>query len=282
MRAWNYQRVCQMFHLSIIKTAEWRSLEAFLYSGGSWTTTRVGAHSVILVRHPLGTILFDSGLGRNIKEQFLESMPFWLKPFMAYEDHQPAKDLLENDTEAPPVQIIILSHLHWDHVSGIEDFQNIEVWTTKEEYEWAMEPGTPEGPYITSQRARDDVTWRFIEFESGVYENFTQSLDIFRDGSIILVPLPGHGQGAIGMFLNLRSGKRLFFTGDTTWALEGFQIPAHKFWVSSLLADHNRGEIEQSILKVHRLMQEYPEMIIVPAHDAKAQSAIGYFPKFVR
>jgi glyoxylase-like metal-dependent hydrolase (beta-lactamase superfamily II) len=268
--------------LSIIKTAEWRSLEAFLYSGGSWTTTRVGAHSVILVRHPLGTILFDSGLGRNISEQFLESMPFWLKPFMTYENHHPAKDLLENEIEDIPVGIIVLSHLHWDHVSGIEDFQNIEVWTTKEEYEWAMEPGTPEGPYITSQRARDDVTWRFISFESGPYENFDESLDIFQDGSVVLVPLPGHGPGAIGMFVSLSSGKRLLFTGDTTWTLEGFQMPAHKFWASSLLADYDREKIEQSILKVYRLMQEYPEMLIVPAHDDKIQSTIGFFPKFIR
>lgn len=268
--------------LSIIKTAEWRTREAVFYSGGSWTTTRVGTHSAILVRHPLGTILFDSGLGRNINEQFFESMPFWVKPFMAFENHQPAKDLLENEADDIQVQIIILSHLHWDHVSGIEDFQNIEVWTTKEEYEWVVESGTPEGPYIKSQHARDDVAWRFIQFASDPYENFAQSLDIFQDGSIILVPLPGHAPGAIGMFVNLRSGKRLFFTGDTTWTLEGFQMPAHKFWVSSLLADHDKDKIEQSILKVRRLMQEYPEMAIVPSHDDKAQSAIGFFPRFIR
>lgn len=267
--------------LSIIKTAEWRILESFLYSGGSWSLSRVGAHSAILIRHPLGTILFDTGLGRSINAQFVEDMPFWIKPFMAYEKHQPARDLLASATADIPVQIIVLSHMHWDHVSGLEDFQEIEVWTTKEEYEWAMQPDTQEKSFIESQYSRDDVAWQFIQFEHGPYENFKQSHDMFHDGSIVLVPLPGHSPGSIGMFVNLRSGKRLFFPGDTTWTLEGFQLPAHKFWASSLLADYDREKTEHSILKVHRLMQEYPEMIIVPAHDNDVQSTIGFFPKFI-
>ena len=103
---------------------------------------------------------------------------------------------------------------------------------------------------------------------------------MFRDGSIVLVPFSGHAPGAIGMFVNLKSGKRVFLSGDTTWTLEGFQIPAHKFWVSSLLVDHDKNETERAILKVHRLMQEYPGMVIVPTHDDKAQSAVGFFQKF--
>ncbi len=268
--------------LSIVKTAEWRAREAFFFNDGSWVKTRVGAHSAILIHHPQKTILFDSGLGRKVNKQFLREMPFWLKPFMAFENHRPLKDFLENEEKDDPVDTIILSHLHWDHISGIEDFQNIEVWTTKEEFEWVMDSNMLEGSYIKSLYARNDITWRFILFESGPYENFDQSLDIFRDGSVVLVSTPGHGPGAIGMFVNLRSGKRLFFTGDTTWTLEGFQIPAHKFWASSLLVDHDRGKIERMILKVHQLIKEYPEMDIVPAHDDKVQGAIGYFPEVMR
>lgn len=268
--------------LSIVKTAESRTLEAFFYSGGSWTTKRVGAHSAILVRHPQGAFLFDTGLGNNVDEQFQEGMPFWLKPFMAYQKIGSAQALLADEVKKNPIRAIILSHLHWDHASGIKDFSSAEVWTTRKEYEWATGPSPPEGPYIKSQYLGNNIKWRFIQFESGPYENFDRSLDIFRDGSIVLVPLPGHTPGAIGMFVNLRSGKRLFFPGDTTWVSEGFQIPAHKFWISSLLVDYDKSETEHAILKVRRLMQEYPKMIIVPAHDDKAQQAIGFFPHFIR
>lgn len=268
--------------LSIVKTAESKTLEAFFYSGGSWTTPRVGAHSAILVRHPQGDLLFDTGLGNHVDEQFRESMPFWLKPFMAYEKIGSAQNLLAEEVKKNPIRIIILSHLHWDHASGIKDFPGVEVWTTRKEYDWAMRPDAPEGRYIQSQFSGKEVKWRFIQFERVPYENFDQSLDVFRDGSVVLVPLPGHTPGAIGMFVNLRSGKRVFATGDTTWSLEGFQIPAHKFWISSLLVDYDKNETEQSILKVRRLMREYPKMLIVPAHDDKAQRAVGFHPNFIR
>jgi glyoxylase-like metal-dependent hydrolase (beta-lactamase superfamily II) len=267
--------------LSIVKTAESKTLEAFFYSGGSWTASRVGAHSAVLVRHPQVAFLFDTGLGNNVDEQFKESMPFWLKPFMAYDKLGSAQVLLADEAKKSPIRTIILSHLHWDHASGIKDFPGVEVWTTKEEYAWAMGADAPEGPYIQSQYSGNDIKWRFIQFENVPYENFEQSLDVFRDGSVVLVPLPGHTLGAIGMFVNLRSGKRLFIIGDTTWALEGARLPAHKFWISSLLVDHDKGKTEQAILKVHHLMQEYPDMVIVPTHDNKAQGAVGFFPEFI-
>lgn len=268
--------------LSIIKTAESKTLEVFFYSGGSWTTPRVGAHAAILVQHPQGNLLFDTGLGNNVDEQFRESMPFWLKPFMAYQKLGSAQIQLAEVVKENPIRIIVLSHLHWDHASGVKDFPDAAVWTTRKEYDWAMGPDAPEGRYIQSQFSGIKVKWRFIQFEQVPYENFEQSLDVYRDGSVVLVPLPGHAPGAIGMFVNLRSGKRLFATGDTTWTLEGFQVPVHKFWISSLLVDHDKRETEQAILKVRRLMQAYPQMLVVPTHDEKAQRDIGYFPHTLR
>lgn len=268
--------------LAIVKTAESPTLEALFYSGGSWLKPRIGAHSAILIRHPQGSLLFDTGLGDDVGEQFRTSMPFWLKPFMAYQKHQSAHTLLADDFKKHPLQSVILSHFHWDHASGIKDFPGAEIWTTKKEYEWAMGPEAPEGIYIHSQYSGAGIKWRFIEFQPVAYENFDQSFDLFRDGSVVLVPLPGHSASGIGMFVNLKSGKRFFFTGDTTWTAEGFQIPAHKFWISSLLVDQNKTEIERTILKVRRLMQAYPEMLIVPTHDDEAQRAIGFFPKFIQ
>ena len=267
--------------LAIVKTAESHSLEALFYRGGSWFTPRVGAHSAVWVKHPRGNLLFDTGLGANINRQFSEGMPFWQKPFMAYKNHHAARTLLADEFKNNPLSKIILSHLHWDHASGIKDFPDVEVWTTQQEYKSATDQNAPAGVYIPSQYSGAATNWRFIQFNPVAYENFEQSLDVYRDGSVVLVPLPGHAAGAIGMFVNLQSGKRFFFSGDTTWALEGFQIPAHKFWASSWLVDQDPDETGRAILKVRRLMHEYPQMRVVPTHDDKAQAAIGFFPKFI-
>lgn len=266
--------------LSILKTAEISSLDALFVSGGNWTEIRKGAHSAILVRHPQGNVLFDSGLGMQIDTQFEQSVPFWLKPLMAYKKIKPAQQLLANGSN-DKIRMLILSHMHWDHASGIKDFPDAEIWTTPEEYKHAINPDTPERAFIKSQFDGATVKWKFIQFADIPYENFMQSLDVFKDGSVVLVPLPGHTPGALGMFVNLRSGRRMFFTGDTTWTVEGFTRPAHKFWISSLLVDDDKVMTGQTILKVHRLMQEYPALEIIPAHDNKVQSKIGFYPEFI-
>lgn len=267
--------------LSIIKTAESKNLEAFFYHGGSWFKSRVAAYSAVLVDHPQGRFLFDSGLGSDARREFKTGVPFWLKPFMSYENHKPAKTQLADKIKKEPVRMIILSHLHWDHASGIRDFPDAEVWTPRQEYDWALGSHAAPGSNLPSEYANSGIRWRFIEFGRVAYENFDRSLDVFQDGSVVLVPLPGHTPGSMGMFINLKSGKRFFFTGDTTWAFEGFENRAPKFWITRLLVDDDPKRIMRSILKVRQLMQAYPEMQIVPAHDDRVQKTLGFFPAFI-
>lgn len=264
---------------AILKTAESKSLEALFYDGGSWLEPRIGSHAAILVKHPKAAFLFDTGLGVQVDAQFAD-MPFWLRPLMAYDKNAAAREQLAAHRQ--DVQHVFLSHLHWDHASGIEDFPHAKTWTTRAELEWARKvtPGDP--GYIRSQFDDERIQWRYLEFADAPYENFPQSLDFFNDGSVVFVPLPGHTPGAVGLFVNLRSGQRYFFTGDTTWTLEGFQRPADKFWFSSAIVDQDKRKTRETIVQVHRLMREYPKLNVIPAHDQHVHERIGFFPAFVR
>jgi glyoxylase-like metal-dependent hydrolase (beta-lactamase superfamily II) len=128
----------------------------------------------------------------------------------------------------------------------------------------------------------DKLKLHTFELSGPPYENFDRSLDLFEDGSIVLVPLPGHTPGSIGMFVNLRSGKRLFFIGDLTWAIEGVQLPAERPWMSRKLVDRDEEGVRRSIVKVYGVMKRYPEMMIVPAHDRRIHDKIANFPEVER
>ncbi len=43
--------------------------------------------------------------------------------------------------------------------------------------------------------------WRSLTFESTPFANLSSSLDMHGDGSAVLVPLPGHTPGSIGLYL---------------------------------------------------------------------------------
>src|SRR6185295_10079531 len=135
------------------------------------------------------------------------------------------------------------------HVSGLEDFPQAEAWFSKQEIDDI--PTLPAGELI--QQMKSKLKLHAFDFPAAPYENFDRSFDLFGDASIVLVPLPGHTPGSIGMLVNLQSGKRFFFIGDLTWALEGIELPAERPWISRKLVDRNEEQVRAAIVKVHQL-----------------------------
>lgn len=265
---------------SLIRTGTSVTLDAFAYRGGSWSAAREFVFTAVLVRHPQGDILFDSGLGLEIDAQY-EEMPAYLQPLTAYRDTSPAiEQLVEHQVDPKSIQKILLSHLHWDHASGIRDFPTAQVMLPKAEHEIAMKPKGAMG-YLRSQLQVESIDWQYLEFVDQPFMNFERSHDLYGDGSIILVPMQGHTPGSMGMFLNFADGRRYFFSGDTTWAIEGFRLPAEKFLFARKLIKENGGKTRREITRVYRLMQALPDLVVIPAHDANVQNNIGFFPHFV-
>ncbi len=261
----------EKMRISYIETAYAETPEAFAYAGGSLFKSKKLSHMAVYVSHPKGDFLFDTGLGDNIDEQF-ETMQGWLKPFFKYTKINSAKSvLLKNNID---IKKIYLSHMHWDHVSGIDDFPQANIFTTETEYKFATSEKASPPAFIHSQYQNKKTKWNFIKFDSGPYEIFDHSFDLYGDGSIVFVKLIGHSPGSIGMFVNFSLSKRFFFTGDITWSIEGFKRPAEKFYISSLLVDSDRVAIKDQIAEIGLLMQNNPNIKIIPAHDFDAYKNI--------
>lgn len=264
--------------LSIIKTAKRISPQAFVYQGGNWLVDHEVAHIAVMVRHPQGNFLFDTGLGLKAAEQFAGNSALD-KQLFSYQMIKPAvTQLQEQGIDINSIKTIILSHIHWDHASGVEDFPDTEVMVTKTEYDFGLKASRP--AVIREQFDDANIKWRFLEFNNQAYENFDRSFDLFGDGSIVLVPLTGHTPGSTGMFVNLASGKRFFFIGDLSWAKEGFEQPTQRPWLARSIVDNNANQVRDMLVKVYTLKEKHPELIIVPAHDARVHNQIAQFPKF--
>jgi N-acyl homoserine lactone hydrolase len=264
--------------LSIIKCGKMMSKEAFVYRGGSWSETYESGMAAALIRHPKATFLFDTGFGINVDEH-IKTIPALMQALTKYDKETSAATQLQAQAISPnDIKMAIISHSHWDHISGLEDFPQAEAWIARDEE--AHIRTLPDRELV--QQMKGKIKWQTIEFTDGAYENFDRSLDLFKDGSIVLVPLPGHTPGSLGMFVNLRSGKRFLFTGDLTWCIEGEQIPAERPWMARKLVDKDEEGVRRSIVKVHKLMQRYPELTVVPAHDRRIHNKLANFPAVER
>lgn len=257
----------QLFHIS---TGINHRTAAFAYRGGSFFDKRDFAMSAVLVKHPKGNLLIDTGFGNDIREHF-QSMPLY---FRMTTDFQPgtsaATQLSTKGYPLDSVSTILLTHAHWDHVSGIPDFGNTPVLVTKEELKYIQS----EEKLSALARSFKDAQYTTYQFQNIPYLNFPVSHDLYNDGSIVIVPSAGHTPGSIIIFINLPSGEKYAFVGDLAWQLEGITQLEERPWIQSFLADSDEKAVQENLKKVYSLHKRFPDLKIVPAHDSRAYQGI--------
>lgn len=267
---------------SIIKTSKVSVQENLLKPGGSMLKKVDSNFSAFLIKHHQDYFLFDTGLGRHIDAQYDQDMPLWQRLLFNYDKPViPAREQLDH-AGFKPIKNVLISHSHWDHAGGVLDFPEAQISVSEEEMMTIGHPTTGAGGTWASQVASKAIQWNRLVFKKIDYKGFEKSLDLFGDGSIIIVPMPGHTAGSIGMFITVDSGKCYFFIGDVAWTVDAVKVGRGKFWAAGLFVDHAADQTLASVNQVRDLMRKHPEMIVLPAHDASVQGELGYFPKWIK
>jgi N-acyl homoserine lactone hydrolase len=258
--------------LSVLHTGKMFSQAAFAYRGGAFGEERVFGMAAVLVQHPQGALLIDAGFGRNV-DAHARTIPALMRATSRYEKETPAAEQLARaGFDLRQLKGIVITHAHWDHVSGLEDFPDVPVWLTQAELEF-INSGDAAVKLAASFKRND----RVYGFADGPYLGYESSYDVFRDGSVVLVPAPGHTPGSIIAFVNTPDNKRYAFIGDLAWQREGIALPAERPWLSRVLVDHDAAAVRREIVRLHRLAQRNPDLIVVPAHDRRVLDTLPAF-----
>ncbi|MEK2645615.1 MBL fold metallo-hydrolase [Bdellovibrio sp. BCCA] len=260
----------EKIRVTVLYTGTASPLEGSTIQGGSWFKKFPMVHPAFLIEHPKGIFLFDTGLGKTAKTQ-VQDMPWWARLATRFEQEETAVDQLKKLNIKP--ERIIVSHVHYDHVSGLADMPEVPVEILPQELEFTKIKGA--SPAVFPSLFSDKTPWKTYELENKEYEGYSKSRDIFGDGSLVLVGMPGHTPGSVGLFINIGNKKRAFLVGDTVWNSEALENGLPKFWLSRKFADTNSDEVLERIKELQALHKKYPELLIVPSHDAKAVAAFA-------
>jgi glyoxylase-like metal-dependent hydrolase (beta-lactamase superfamily II) len=242
---------------------------AFAYRGGSPWDKRDSVSTAVLVRHPQGDLLIDTGLGRAIAEQ-MRRFPFLFRLGTDLVRFQAAADQLDAaGYDQRQLRYILLTHAHWDHVSGVPDFPGVPVLVTAAEHRFIEE-----GSWATAHARSMNAVFQEYAFDGGPYIGFSRSRDLYGDGSIVIVPAPGHTPGSVMVFVTLSGGIRYAFVGDLVWQLEGLLEREERPWFEAITLGENPVLLRQSLLRMSAVATRYPQITIVPSHDPRGYASI--------
>jgi glyoxylase-like metal-dependent hydrolase (beta-lactamase superfamily II) len=242
---------------------------AFAYRGGSPSDKRDSVSTAVLVRHPQGDLLIDTGLGRTIAEQ-MRKFPLLFHLGTDLVRLQAAADQLDAaGYDQRQLRYILLTYAHWDHISGVPDFPGVPVLVTTAEHRFI-----DEGGWATAHARTMNAVFQEYAFDGAPYMGFDQSRDLYGDGSIVIAPAPGHTPGSVVVFVTLSGGVRYDFVGDLVWQLEGLVVREERPWFEARTLGENPLLLRQTLLRMSVIATRYAQITIVPSHDPRGYASI--------
>lgn len=233
-----------------------------------------------LIRHPeRGWILYDTGYSRHFFEA-TASFPQRLIHTVLPVKLPPAEELLLQLRRAgiTPADIgwVVLSHYHGDHIAGLKDFPNATFLALKADTDrFEALRGKPWRSTLKGQfhaLLPTDFFRRLRHADEAVLVSlprwmapFTHGFDLFGDGTLLGVPLPGHSAGQLGVFLPDAGGRAVFLVGDACWSLpacrEG-RLPS----VLTRLVNAESTQYVRTFLSLQQLAVREPTVTLLPSH----------------
>jgi glyoxylase-like metal-dependent hydrolase (beta-lactamase superfamily II) len=237
-----------------------------------------------LVEHPsAGPILVDTGFQRIVLDGTAAERNRHLGPIgrltgrnIRMRPEQTAVEQLRARGVDPAViEMVVMTHLHFDHASALCDFPGATVIVTAAEWRAARARGSTLLGYPTAQldpRPR----YRTIDFSNpaaginraGIGQTshapvegpFEGTLDLLGDGSLVLASTPGHSSGHMSVIARLRDREALI-AGDAIYTMATLR-EGRRPWRSQ-----DACAFERSVDALRAWDREHPDALIVPGHD---------------
>ncbi len=180
-----------------------------------------------LIRTDEGNLLFDTGFSPTILAQLAE-MTIEVGAEIREEDSILHR-LAEIGLRPQDVHKVILSHLHIDHVGGLQYFPNAEIIVQKDEYSYAFHPpGFSQQAYVKSDFDFPNFEWRLVDGDQVILPG------------VAVILTNGHTPGHHSLLVQLPQSGPLILAGDSGDLMENIEqevIPGI-VW-SSTLALHS-------------------------------------------
>lgn len=215
---------------------------------------RTLAAGCFVVRHPRGVLLWDTGVSAAMAAGSRGAVTLG-EPIV--------RRLAAIGLSAEAVTHVGISHHHADHTGGADAFAAAELLIGRED--WAAIAAMP----------ADALTRRHLApwLKPGAkVRPVSGDLDVFGDGSVTMLAMPGHTPGHRALLVRLRRGGAVLISGDQYHFRENRAVrgvPTFNTDRADTLASHDRFETIAQVTGARVVIQ----------HDPRDLAALGAYPE---
>lgn len=241
------------------------------FTARRWTDPRP-VHAFVIEHHD-GAVLWDTGQspdsvsdgyfpGGLIGAVFRRQVRPAIGP-----DQTLAQQLADAGFSFDDIALAALSHLHYDHAGNVAELSGIPILISDAEHALLAQKSPQMHGVLPEHVAPAGVLYRpvsFVPTADAALSPFEVAHDIYGEGSLVLLPTPGHSPGSMSLLVRRGDGRPpLLLVGDVTYDPD--------LLARGIVPDVGERAVQQSTAaKVAALGAALPGLVILAAHDPRA------------
>ncbi len=261
----------------LLQVGHCRHPEWITLRGGRWSAAEFPSLSALLIHPSRGALLYDTGYATHFDaatRPFPERLYRWITPVQLAPEHTLAQQLARRGIALSDIVRVLISHLHADHVAGLRDLPRARFTALRAEIAQlarlgrlralthALLPALLPEDFAERLDYADDAPLREL---GPLWSPFAHGFDLFGDGSLVAVPLPGHSSAQMGLLLRDQHDRPVLLAADACWSARAWREQR----MPSLLARplmHDWHAYRATLAGLLAVAQRQPDLLIVPSH----------------
>ena len=236
-------------------TLEVTDLDAFS-SAGDWVgQTDTLTDTCFLINHPKGRMLWDLGLPGMLAGAGKQTVG---GIFVVSMEKTITRQLADIGLTPADIDYVALSHDHFDHIGQVDQVQ-AATWIVQEDEYNDMFPPEGVGPNADPQ-----VVAMWAAFRPLHVQKIRGDYDVFGDGTVKILEMPGHTPGHSVLLLNMPESGPVLLAGDLYHRTETRQlrrVPRFNWSEQATLASMDKFEALAREIGAKVVIQHEPDDI---------------------